>query len=177
MKPYYKIIFIIVAIILVFSLLLIRAVDNPLELGIIFIALGALLLFFEIIDPGFGIFGFLGIAALIFGIFVLEGEPSLQTGYFHGATTMVLGALAGLLILFIFITRGVSKVFGSKPKTGLESLIGSEAEVVEELKPAGRVRVREESWRAESLEGKNIPERAKVRIIKAEGSTLFVKEQ
>ena len=177
MRSYYKIIFIILAVILIFSVLVMRTVDNPLELGIIFIALGIFLLFFEIIEPGFGIFGFLGIVSLVFGIFILEREPSLQTGYFHGVTTLVLGVLAGLLILFIIITRGVSKIFGSKPKTGPEALIGLEAEVIEGLNPAGRVRVRQETWLAESLERKNIPERAKVKIIKVEGSTLFVKEQ
>ena len=175
MRSYYKIIFLIVAVVLLFSFLLMRTVDNPLQLGIIFIVLGVFLLFFEIIEPGFGIFGFLGIASLVFGIFVLEREPSLQTGYFHSITTMVLGALAGLLILFIIITRGVSRVFGSKPKTGPEALTDLEAEVIEELRPEGRVRVRQEVWRAESLEGKNIPERTKVKIIKVEGSTLFVK--
>jgi len=145
-------------------------------LGIIFLALGIFLLFLEILSPGFGFFGFLGIASLIFGIFTLEREPFFQTKFFDAVTMLVLGALAGILILFIIICRGAFKTFKTKPKTGAESLVGLEAEVLEELKPAGRVRLKQESWRAESMDGKTIDINKKVKVIKIEGNTLFVEK-
>ena len=145
-------------------------------LGIIFLLLGIFLLFLEIIEPGFGIFGFLGVVALFFGVFALESEPFLEPKLFDTATMLVLGILTGVLVLFIIIGRGAVKSLKSKIKTGAESLIGLEAEVIEKLNPVGRVLLDQETWRAESSNGKEILENVKVKIIKLEGNTLFVEK-
>lgn len=145
-------------------------------LGIIFLVLGIFLLFLEIIEPGFGVFGFLGIASLVLGIFTLEGEPFLRPVFFDAATMLVLGVLAGIVILFIIIGRGAIGALKIKPKTGIESLIGLQAEVIEELNLTGRVMVGQESWRAEAVGSQKITAGLKVEIMKIEGNTLFVKK-
>jgi len=145
-------------------------------LGIIFLVLGMFLLLLEIFEPGFGIFGFLGITSLVFGIFTLEGEPFLSPQIFEAVTMFVLGAVLGIGILFIIIGRGVIKIFKTKPKTGVEALIGLEAEVSKELNPIGQVMLRNEIWQAESITGKIISEGSRVKIIKIEGNTLFVEK-
>ena len=145
-------------------------------LGIIFLLLGIFLLLMEVFEPGFGVFGILGIISLLFGIFTLEGEPFLSPQIFEAVTMIVFGAIVGIGILFIVISRGVVKTFRTKPKTGPEALIGLEAEVIKELNPIGQVKLREEIWQAESLSGEIIPEKSKVKIVKIEGNTLFVEK-
>ncbi len=89
---------------------------------------------------------------------------------------MVLGALLSIGILFVIISREVVKDLRTKPKTGPEALIGLEAEVIKELNPIGQVMLRNEIWQAESADGKTIPEKSKVKIVKIEGNTLFVEK-
>jgi len=138
------------------------------------LVLGIFLLFLEVFEPGFGIFGFFGIASLVLGVFTLEGEPFLSPEIFEATTMIVLGALTGLGILFIIIGRGAVKALKAKPKTGSEVLIGREAKVIKELNPIGQVMLRSEIWQAKSIDGKTIPEKTEVKIIKVEGNTLFV---
>lgn len=142
--------------------------------GIILILLGLFLLIVEVFQPGFGIFGGLGIVSLVLGIFVFEAEPFLSPRIFESMTMVVLGAVGAIGILFIIITKGAVKALKAKPKTGSETLIGLEAEVVKALNPFGQVALRQEIWRAESIDGKSIAEKSKVRVIKTEGNTLFV---
>ncbi len=144
--------------------------------GILLILLGLFLLIMEIFQPGFGIFGGLGIIFLLLGVFTFEAEPFLSPQIFDATTIMVLGAVLGIGILFIIISRGVVRTLKTKPKTGPEALIGLEAEVIKELNPLGQVMLKNEIWQAESADGKTIPEKSKVKIIKVEGNTLFVEK-
>jgi len=144
--------------------------------GILLILLGLFLLIMEIFQPGFGIFGGLGIVSLLLGIFTFEAEPFLSPQIFEAMTMVVFGAIIGIGILFIIIGRGVVKTFRTKPKTGPEALIGLEAEVIKELNPLGQVILRNEIWQAESASGQTIPKGKKVKIVKIEGNTLYVKE-
>ena len=144
-------------------------------LGIIFLALGIFLLLLEVFQPGFGIFGFLGIISLLFGVFTFQAEPFLSPEIFETMTMIVLGAILGIGILFIIIGRGVVKSLREKPKVGPEALIGEVALVRKTLAPAGQVEVKGEIWPARSLNGKTIPKKSKVEIVKIEGNTLLVK--
>jgi membrane-bound serine protease (ClpP class) len=60
-------------------------------------------------------------------------------------------------------------------QTGVEGLIGSVAEVIEALDPAGRVRLRGEIWRATASEAAAIGER--VRVTAVDGLTLEVEPE
>lgn len=144
--------------------------------GVILILLGLFLLIVEIFQPGFGVFGGLGIVSLALGIFVFEAEPFLSPRIFEAMTMVVLGAVAAVGILFIIISRGAVTALKAKPKTGSESLIGLEAEVVKELNPFGQVILKQEIWQAESDDGKTIPKGTRVKIVKTEGNTLFVQK-
>ncbi|HET7855918.1 MAG TPA: NfeD family protein [Gaiellaceae bacterium] len=59
-----------------------------------------------------------------------------------------------------------------RPRTGAESLIGEEAEVVSECRPSGQVRVAGELWAATCAEGADAGQ--KVRITKVDGLLLVV---
>ena len=146
-------------------------------LGIGLLLLGLFLLLMEIfVEPGFGIFGIGGTVAIVLGVFTFEAEPFLAPGFFVAITMIVIGAALTICLLFVIIGRGVAKSFKAKPKTGSEALIGLQAEVVEELRPLGRVKIKGETWLAESLDGETIPQGTKVEVIKVEGNTLYVKK-
>lgn len=144
-------------------------------LGIGLILLGLFLLMLEIFEPGFGIFGITGAIAILMGIFTFEAEPLLAPRFFEAMTMIVIGAALAICILFVIIGKAVAKSLKAKPKTGPESLIGLEAEVIKELNPIGQVKLREEIWQAESITSETIPEKSRVKILKVEGNTLFVK--
>jgi len=144
--------------------------------GLILILLGLFLLILEVFEPGFGIFGGLGIVSLALGVFVFEAEPFLFPGIFEAMTMVVLGAVLSVAALFIIITRGTVKALKTKPQTGSESLIGLEAEVIKELNPAGQVKMKEEIWSAKSENLEKVQEGEKVKIVKVEGNTLLVQK-
>lgn len=145
-------------------------------LGVGLILLGSLLLFMEIfIEPGFGIFGVGGAAAIVLGIFTFEAEPFFTAELWDPIRMIVLGAALAICIFFVIIGRGVAKSIKTKPQTGSESLIGLRVEVIKELSPRGRIQVKQETWSAESLNGETISKESKVEIVKIEGNTLYVK--
>jgi membrane-bound ClpP family serine protease len=61
-------------------------------------------------------------------------------------------------------------------RTGYESLVGRTGIVHEALVPAGSVQVSAESWTAESLDGNNIPQNAKIKVVEVRGLKLIVEE-
>jgi len=144
--------------------------------GIILILFGLFLLILEVFEPGFGVFGGLGIVSLALGIFVFEAEPFLFPGIFETMTMVVLGAVLSIAVLFIIITRGTVKALKTKPQTGSEALIGLEAEVIKDLNPTGQVKIKEEIWSAKSENLQLIPKGEKVKIFKVEGNTLLVQK-
>ena len=146
-------------------------------LGIGLLLFGIFLLMIEIfVEPGFGILGIAGTIAIILGIFTFEAEPFFAPDLFDMMTMMVMGAGLTLCILFIIIGRKTFKAFKIKPKTGSESLIGFNVEVIKELNPRGLVEVDQEIWSAKNLDGEVIKKGEKVKIIKIEGNTVFVKK-
>lgn len=144
--------------------------------AIALILLGISLLIVEIFQPGFGIFGGLGIISLILGIFTFEAEPFFSPRIFEAMTMVVLGAVISIAILFVIIGRGVVKSLKEKPKTGPETLIDKIGEVIKTLDPAGQVELKGEIWLARSIDGEKIPKGVKIKIIKVEGNTLFVEK-
>jgi membrane protein implicated in regulation of membrane protease activity len=56
--------------------------------------------------------------------------------------------------------------------TGVEGLVGSEAEVIQACEPRGRVRLRGEIWHAECVAGAGVGDR--VRVTAVRGLTLEV---
>ncbi len=144
-------------------------------LGVVFLLLGILLLAIEFFgDPGFGITGILGVISLGLGVFTFGAEPLLAPGIFDFATLLALGVLISLLILFLIVGRGAIKAIKSPIAFGPEAIIGKEGEVIEEINPQGRVKVKGEDWSAKSAQGEVIKEGSKVKVIKIEGNTLTV---
>jgi len=146
-------------------------------LGIGLLLLGLVLLLIEMFgEPGFGILGIIGTIVILLGIFTFGAEPFFAPEIFDAVTMIVIGAALSLCIFFVIIGRGMARIIKSKPKTGSESLIGLETEVVKELNPRGYVKINQELWSAKNIDEKLIPKGVKVKIIKVEGNTVFVEE-
>ncbi|HII67343.1 MULTISPECIES: NfeD family protein [Thermococcus] len=86
-------------------------------------------------------------------------------------------AVIGFLIFKdVIAVKFLWEVFDKRVEVGPESLIGKEAMVVEELSPKGVVKVGNELWIAECINGM-AKRREKVKIIEVRGTKLLVKRQ
>jgi membrane-bound serine protease (ClpP class) len=75
------------------------------------------------------------------------------------------------LVIAAALFEGVEIAFwrrtiGMRVRTGREELVGMEAEVVEALRPRGRVRLRGELWKARSSEPASVGETVVVTAVK-----------
>lgn len=146
-------------------------------LGTAFLVLGIAFLIAEFFAPGFGVFGVMGAIFLGAGMIFFGQEPLASPVLTNALTYLAVGFGVGLAVLFVILGRLVAKSLRSKPKTGLEALIGSNGTVLEELSPYGRIIVGAEEWRAKSATGKTLPSGIKVEIAGFSGNTLLVKKK
>lgn len=144
-------------------------------LGFILIILGITLLTFEMFGGGFGIMGILGVISLSLGIFNFEAEPFFTPDFFDPIVMMVMGVVLTFSLISITVGFLVAKTLKTKPRTGIESLIGLEAEVIKGLSPRGSIVVNQQMWTAESFDKKIIKKGEIVEIVKIKGNTVFVK--
>lgn len=118
--------------------------------GIVLMILGVALFAAEAVVPSFGILGFGGLVALIVG-----GMMMFDTGDMPGLA-LDGGVLAGVslagLLLLILIVWLTTLAYKRKTQTGLESMVGEKAEIVEWSGTQGRVRIQGEIWQAVSDE-------------------------
>ena len=85
-----------------------------------------------------------------------------------------IGLSIGLFILVFLLHLAIIPVFHKKPVTGIESMIGMKCRVTETLNPGGMVAIKNEYWRAESLEGQ-IDAGEEAEVVDSNGLMLKVK--
>ncbi len=140
------------------------------ELWWIWVIVGVLLIIGEIFTAGFFLIWF-GIAAIIAGIIAFFELSVVWQGVAFVIISAIL--LAG--------TRRLAERYTKKqpPGIGADRFIGKVGVVLEEIdndKNTGRVRVEEDKWRADSLEGEIIAKDSNVQVIKIEGTHVVVKK-
>ena len=140
------------------------------ELWWIWVIVGVLLIIGEIFTAGFFLIWF-GIAAIIAGIIAFF-ELSVV---WQGVAFLI---ISGILLAG---TRQLAERYTKKqpPGIGADRFIGKVGVVLEDIdndKNTGRVRVEEDKWRADSLEGDIITKDSKVQVIKIEGTHVVVKK-
>lgn len=140
------------------------------ELWWIWVIVGILLIIGEIFTAGFFLIWF-GIAAIIAGIIAFFELSVIWQGVAFVIISAIL--LAG--------TRRLAERYTKKqpPGIGADRFIGKVGVVLEEIdndKNTGRVRVEEDKWRADSLEGDIITKDSNVQVIKIEGTHVVVKK-
>ncbi len=144
-------------------------------LGVAFLVVGATLLFFEITNPGFGVFGVAGTVSILFGVLFFGQEPFSAPVLARTTTYLALGSALAFTLVFLFAGRLSFGALRSTAKSGMESYIGKVGVVLEELDPYGRIQLDYEDWRAKSI-GKKINRRQKVKVVSFSGNTLIVKK-
>lgn len=86
-------------------------------------------------------------------------------------------AVIGFLIFKdVIAVKFLWEVFEKRVEVGPEALIGKEALVVEELMPKGIVKVENELWIAECMNGE-AKKGEKVRVVNVKGTKLLVERQ
>ncbi len=144
---------------------------------------GVVLLFIEMLIPGFGVFGVLGLCSLSVGSFFVMGG-----GMEAFLVLLVIYVLLAAIVFFFFLYKPQNSrwnpfILWDKQKdsdgyTGsgdFSRLINRTAVTVTPLRPAGTVLVDEERIDVSSF-GDYIDKDETVRIVKVEGSKIFVRK-
>ena len=140
--------------------------------GLALIIFGIVLFLLEIKIVSHGMLTIGGIVSVLLGSLMLI-KPGSNLEMAKLSLGIIISATTVAAIFFLFIIGMGIKAQRRKVITGIEALMGNTGEVIDELKPMGRVRVNGESWNAESLSG-NIAKGQRVRIKEVKNLKLFV---
>lgn len=140
--------------------------------GLLLVTIGISFLILEIFLPSFGLFGFAGVTSILIGVVQLH-----QTGYIESMPVSV-EVLVGLAFLGVFlsIVGGylTYRMYQKKQTTGVESMVGAQAHVVEWSDKKGRVQIQGETWQAYSENALALNAEDDVYIAKVDGLKLKI---
>jgi membrane-bound serine protease (ClpP class) len=139
--------------------------------GILMIIFGVILFIAEIKVMSHGILTVGGVISLIMGSLLLfdTTEPALRISLQVLIPAILVASGFFIVVIWLAIKAQMRKHF-----TGVEAMIGTEAEVVTDIDNEGKVFLKGEYWKATSE--KPIKKGAKVKVIKVEGLSLIVEE-
>lgn len=137
--------------------------------GVALIVLGLVLMAVEAFTPTFGVAGFGGLVAFIFGAAILidSESPEFQISWVTIAGTAVASAA-----LLIFIVGYTLRAMRKPVATGAEEMEGAEARVLEWANGEGFVHIHGERWRARGPA--ELAPQSTVRVERLDGLTLIV---
>ncbi len=144
-------------------------------LGIVVIVTAVILFVAEAFTPTFGFFTAGGAAALVVGALLLPVEPLLPEEWFFHFRITVFGMAAVTVGFFALI---ITQVVRTRNKPSSYENLGMkdyEGLAIEDLDPAGMVKIRGELWKARNASGSPIPKGSRVRVTGQEGMVLIVK--
>ena len=160
------------------ALAIIGLISLPVNwIGLILIAAGLGLIFWEIQAPGWGGFGAAGGVAILVGGFFLFGDtsqpglpaPDVRVGY---AALAVVGVFLALSVGGLFYFSRKAKAVHVQPRAA--EIVGQVGEVRTTLDPTGTVQVASELWTAESGTGETIESGENVVVSEIDGLVLKV---
>lgn len=148
--------------------------------GVALIALALILFLSEALAPGFGLFGTAGTVSLILGgLFVVGffGAPGLPGSSVSVNRWVLIGAgtFVGLFVLWLgweARRSHTAKVYTSP--TERLALIGTTAQVTDQLAPEGEVRLADETWSARLINGRFAEIGETVRVVDMRDVRLIV---
>ncbi len=137
---------------------------------IIWLSVGILLLLVEVTTGGFWI-GFFGLGAIVAGLLVWFGVVETLNAQ------LAVFVLASVLPLILFRRSLVRWLNRGKPIVPIGDAAGQTAVVVSEVGPTtlGRVEFQGSTWDAEAASGERLPANTRVRIVRQDGTRLFVR--
>jgi membrane-bound serine protease (ClpP class) len=151
--------------------------------SVVLFVIGIALLIIEVFVPSFGILGILGSTALITGVVIAAPDP--MTAFI----SIVVALVVAIIIITIFVrmnkTRGIWNKFILRDKLTTEegylsadvkdSLLDLEGVTITPLRPAGTVLIGDSRIDVVTS-GEFVDAHRKVKVIKAEGTWVVVKE-
>lgn len=151
--------------------------------SVVLFVIGIALLIIEVFVPSFGILGILGSAALITGVVIAGSDP--MTAFI----SIVVALVVAIIIITVFVrmnkTRGIWNKFILRDKLTTEegylsadvkdSLLGLEGVTITPLRPAGTVLIGGNRIDVVTS-GEFVEANRKVKVMKAEGTWVVVKE-
>lgn len=151
-------------------------------LVVIFLSAGMLLFLLELLTPGFGFTGVLGLIFLGMGIYFSFKELSL----FWGIISILVSTGIVIMVIRLFprslvwrkirLNSEISKEKGFVTSQDLEKFIGKEGITLSTLRPAGLALIEGKRLPVQS-EGIFILRGKKIIVTKREGNVLIVKER
>jgi membrane-bound serine protease (ClpP class) len=134
--------------------------------GLLLIALAVILFIAEIMVSSYGVLSLGGLISLTLGSVMLFEDVGVSLKLM-APTIVLLGAF------FVVVSTLAFRAYRTKPKTGMEGLIGAKGVVKQPLDPEGLVFVHGEYWRAVS--GEKLEPGEKIQVENADGLILKVK--
>lgn len=134
---------------------------------------GVLLLAAEFFVPSFGVVSLNGIIALFVGYVLRTGDHMvmgipIDWSLVFGVAVIELSLIAAIVVIYMKFKNRVAT-------TGLESMVGESAEVIEWSGKKGRIRAQSEVWNATSDQELNVGDEAIV--VGASKLTLSIKKK
>jgi membrane-bound serine protease (ClpP class) len=140
--------------------------------GLALIIFGIVLFVLEIKITSYGILTIGGVISLLLGsLMLIKEETTFEV--IRISTSVIITTTALTTLFFLFLVGAGLRAQKGKPVTGIEGFIGEVGIVLEDLDPAGTVRVHGEIWRAESTEGK-LEVGTKIKVVSMENFKLIV---
>jgi len=134
--------------------------------GLLLIALAIVLFIAEIMVSSFGLLSLGGLISLVLGSVMLFEDVGVSLRLM-APTIVLVGAF------FVVVSTLAFRAYRSKPKTGVEGLIGKKGLVKQAIDPEGLVFVHGEYWRAVS--GEKLEPGEKIQVEHVDGLILTVK--
>ncbi len=137
--------------------------------GILLILLALIFFFLELKVTSYGMLTVAGVISMLLGSMMLFESGSSGIAISMGVLLTTVGTVS---VFFIVVASLVVRAQVSRPKTGLEGLIGEEGVVKVPLAPEGKVFVHGELWRAVS--GSPVEVGTRVKVVGVRGLLLEV---
>ena len=140
--------------------------------GLALIAVGIAMLILEVMTPTYGVLGVGGVVAFVIGSIILVDSD--LPGY-----QLPIAIVAGFAVatggVAFFIVGAAVRARASKVVSGVESMVGGSALVMDDFQGQGSVRVFGEIWQAQS--GARLAKDTRVRITGVDGLVLAVEPE
>ncbi len=134
---------------LVIGLLILETLPVRLT-GVVLLAIAAILFVLDVKAKAHGVLTTGGIALLVLGGLLLF-NPSVPSA--HVSLWLIIAMAAAFAVFSATVLRALLRAKEHPVQMGLEGLVGATGFAMTALDPAGTVRVRNETWSAESLSG------------------------
>lgn len=138
--------------------------------GFLFILLAVIFFIVEIKVASYGLLSLAGVLSLVLGSLMLFRVPE---GMNQLALSVLIPTVVAVSAFFVAVATLAFRAQVSKPRIGVEALVGMSGEVMKDLTPEGKVFVNGALWNAVARE--NIPVGAKVEVTAVENLKLHVK--